>query len=98
VFRVLPDGVVESFYAGFGRPQGLAFDSEGRLYVADSVAGGGGLYRFRPDRPHERECVIAGGTLLGLAFDPRGGLVVASSETVYRLDIGLRGRLPPLRR
>jgi sugar lactone lactonase YvrE len=98
VFRVLPDGVVETFYAGFGRPQGLAFDSEGRLYVADSVAGGGGLYRFRPDRPHERECVIAGGTLLGLAFDPRGGLVVASSETVYRLDIGLRGRLPPLRR
>lgn len=91
IYRVTPDGVVEPFADGFGRPQGLAFDSEGHLYVADAVAGGSAVYRVRTDRPSERERVIAGGGLLGLAFDPNGGLVVASSDTVYRLDVGLRG-------
>jgi hypothetical protein len=47
-----------------------------------------------PDRPREKERVISGGSLLGMAFDPLGGLVVASSETVYRLNVGLRGVLP----
>jgi hypothetical protein len=41
-----------------------------------------------------RDCVLAGGALLGLAFDPLGGLAVASSENVYRLNVGLRGILP----
>jgi streptogramin lyase len=98
VYRVSPDGVVETFGTGFGRPQGLAFDSEGRLYIADAVAGASAVYRVRPDRPGDRECVIAGGALLGLAFDPRGGVVVASSDTVYRLDVGVRGLLPLARR
>ena len=38
--------------------------------------------------------MLSGGALLGLSFDPLGGLVVCSSETVYRLDVGLRGVLP----
>src|SRR6476660_8476962 len=32
-------GEVEVFYRGLGRPQGLAFDEDGRLYVAASMAG-----------------------------------------------------------
>ena len=40
VYRVSPDGDVEVFYAGFGRPQGLAFDAQGDLYVVDALAGG----------------------------------------------------------
>ncbi len=95
IYRVTPDGEVEPFVDGFGRPQGLAFDSDGSLYVADAVAGGSAVYRVRPDRPSERERVISGGGLLGLAFDPHGGLVVASSDTVYRLDVGIRGALFP---
>ncbi|MBC8166011.1 MAG: gluconolaconase, partial [Bryobacteraceae bacterium] len=39
VYRVTPEGEVEIFYRGLGRPQGLAFDAEGRLYVAASLAG-----------------------------------------------------------
>ena len=39
VHRVSPDGAVEIFYRGLGRPQGMAFDAEGRLYVAASLAG-----------------------------------------------------------
>jgi sugar lactone lactonase YvrE len=91
VYRVSPEGQVDVFCEGFGRPQGLAFDSEGHLYVVDAVAGDSALYRMRIDRPGIKEIVLSGGGLIGLAFDPRGGMVLASPETVYRLDVGLRG-------
>ena len=94
IYRLSPDGVVETYCDGLGRPQGLAFDSDGHLYVVDAVAGSSAVYRIRSDRPGIKECVLSGGALLGLAFDPLGGLVVSSSETVYRLDVGLRGLLP----
>ncbi len=42
---------------------------------------------------HEAEQVVSGGSLIGLAFDPRGGLVLASSDTVYRF-----ARTPTARR
>jgi sugar lactone lactonase YvrE len=94
VYRISRAGEVETFCEGFGRPQGLAFDVDGNLYIVDSVAGANALYRVRPDRPDVKECVLSGGALLGIAFDPRGGLVVSSSETIYRLNVGLRGLLP----
>jgi sugar lactone lactonase YvrE len=94
VYRISPHGAPESFSEGFGRPQGLAFDADGNLYVVDAVAGWSAIYRVPIDRPGEKTCVLSGGALLGLAFDPRGGLVVCSNETIYRLDVGLRGLLP----
>lgn len=87
VYRISPRGEVETFCDGFGRPQGIAFDARGCLYVVDALAGSGGLYRIPLDRPAEREQLIAGGALIGLAFDPLGGFVVASSDTVYRFEI-----------
>src|SRR6476660_9561163 len=38
VYRISPAGHVEVFYRGLGRPQGLAFDSRGNVYVAASAA------------------------------------------------------------
>ncbi len=91
IYRVSPHGQVEAFSSGFGRPQGLAFDEAGFLFVIDALAGNGGLYRVRLDAPAEREQLIAGGALIGIAFDPLGGFVVASSDTVYRFEgLGLR--------
>jgi sugar lactone lactonase YvrE len=94
IYRVSLDGHVETFYEGFGRPQGLAFDAAGNLYVVDALAGAGGVYRLRLEGPPEPEQVVAGGSLIGLAFDPRGGLVLASSDTVYKLSVDIRGLLP----
>jgi sugar lactone lactonase YvrE len=94
VYRVSPEGAVETFCEGLGRPQGLAFDTAGNLYVVDAVAGANAIYRVRPDRPGVKECVLLGGALLGIAFDPRGGVTVCSSETIYRLDVDIRGLLP----
>lgn len=83
VYRISRQGEVDTFYEGFGRPQGLAFDLHGRLYVVDALAGGGGLFRFDSDR-REPEQVIERGGLVGVAFGPDGAMAVASSETVYR--------------
>jgi len=93
VYRVSLDGHVEIFQDGFGRPQGLAFDDQGHLYVVDAVAGASGVYRLRIDRKEPLRQMIAGGDLIGLAFDPRGGLVLVSQDTAYRLNVPLRGLL-----
>ena len=94
IYRVSMDGGVSVFYEGFGRPQGLAFDDEGRLYVVDALAGGGGLYRFDAEGSREPELLIDSGGLVGLALSAEGMLALASSDTLYRLDAAVRGLLP----
>ncbi len=79
---------VDRMYAGFGRPQGLAFDSQGSLYVVEALAGWSGLYRLRSEG--KPELVLAGPSLVGVAFDPAGGLVVSSNDTAYRLQVAIR--------
>ena len=93
IYRIAPDGTVAPFGPAFGRPQGMAFDSEGRLYVVEALAGASGLFRIDLDRPDEAEELLSGRSVIGLAFDPHGGLVVASTDTVYRFDLPLRGLL-----
>lgn len=84
VYRVRLEGQVEVFADGFGRPQGIAFDAEGRLHVVDALAGDAGVFRVPASDTRGRERLVSGGALIGLAFDFRGGTVLASSETVYR--------------
>jgi len=87
VYRITPDRIVDVFCDGFGRPQGLAFDSAGRLYVAEALAGSAGLYRVESSGGDAvPELVVAAPALVGVAFDPAGGLVLASNDTVWRLD------------
>lgn len=83
VHRIDPGGRVSALYTGFGRPQGLAFDRSGTLFAVDALAGASGLYRVPLEGPPE--LVLSGPGLVGVAFDPRGGLVVCSNDTAYRL-------------
>jgi hypothetical protein len=94
VYRVTTGGEVSVLCGGFGRPQGLAFDAAGHLYVVDALAGSSGLYRIRPGAPESPELLLAGAPLIGLAFDPHGGIALATSEVVYKLGVGLRGLIP----
>jgi sugar lactone lactonase YvrE len=93
VYRVGLDGGVDIVQHGFGRPQGLAFDEQGDLYVIDAIAGGSGVYRLRLDKSAPPELVVSGGELIGIAFDPAGGLVLVSQDTAYRLNVPVRGLL-----
>jgi hypothetical protein len=58
------------------------------LYVIEALAGWSGLYRLRSDG--KTELVLAGQGLVGVAFDPTGGLVVSSNATAYRLQVAIR--------
>lgn len=93
VYRIDARGEVDTYCDGFGRPQGIAFDEAGRLYVVDALAGGGGVYRVDPETREAEQLVVAGG-LVGLAFDAEGTLALTNADTVYRLDAGIRGLLP----
>ncbi len=68
VHRISPAGEVETYYRGLGRPQGLALDAEGRLYVAGSLGGQRGVVRFDHDR--NPELFLSGPGIVGLAFTP----------------------------
>ena len=93
LYRISPSGVVERFGPHFGRPQGIAFDADGRLYVVDALAGSSGLFRIDLSRPSVMDQLLAGGSMIGVAFAPAGGLVVATTDTVYRFDVPLHGLL-----
>ncbi len=88
LYRIDASGRVEPYATGFGRPQGLAFDAHGALYLVEALAGMCGIYRIGPGGA--RELVLSGADLVGLAFDPHGGLVVVSNDTAYRLSVPLR--------
>lgn len=86
VYRVTLDGVVDVAWSGFGRPQGIAAGPDGALYVVEALSGASGLYRMEIGSAAPPELVLSGAGLVGVAFDPLGGLVVASNESAWRLD------------
>jgi sugar lactone lactonase YvrE len=91
LYRITPRRLIEVVCEEFGRPQGLAFDSTGTLYVVDALAGAAGLYRLDPSQSRPTPtCVLTALSLIGVAFDPTGGVVLASNDTIWRLDVGLR--------
>ncbi len=93
VYRVSPGGDVEVFYRGLGRPQGLAFDIAGNLYVAASKGGRKGVVRITPER--EAELFLSGPNIVGVAFTPGRSLVVATSSALYRVDVDIQGKPLP---
>ena len=92
ISRFDDDGRGSVFFRGLGRPQGLAFDRDGNLYVVASLRGRRGIVRISPDG-NDARIVVAGMNLVGLAFSPKGELVVATNESVYSLPLGIYGIL-----
>jgi sugar lactone lactonase YvrE len=91
VLRISPAGDVSAFYRGLGRPQGLAFDVAGNLYVAASLAGQRGVVRITPDGD-QAELVISGQGILGLAFTPHRSVVLATGDSLAELFLEIEGR------
>jgi len=85
IMRVDEDGEVSVFYKGLGRPQGLAFDDDGNLYVAAALRGRRGIVKITPDGA-SAEMFVAGMNLVGLAFGPTGELAVVSTDAVYSVE------------
>jgi sugar lactone lactonase YvrE len=94
VWRINPNGDTDVFFKGLGRPQGLAFDHAGNLYVAASLRGRRGIVRISPDG-RDAKIVVAGVNLIGLAFSSGGEMAVVSIDSVYSLPAQIRGTLLP---
>lgn len=90
VYRISREGEVEVFYRGLGRPQGMAFDEEGRLYVAASMSGRKGVVRIYPDG--RADLFLSGPGIVGLAFAPSRAMIVATTNALHRVDVGIKGR------
>lgn len=96
IYRVSPNGQVDKYFTGLGRPQGLAVDIEGHVYVIGSYRGRHGVFRIRAGKP---ELVVAGMSMVGMAFDFDENLMVtnlvADSGSLYRVRLGIMGKPLP---
>ena len=92
IHRVDQNGNAETFFKGLGRPQGLAFDQSGNLYVVASLKGRRGVVRISSDG-NQAELFLSGMNLIGLAFSSAGELAVATNDSVYSVPLGIEGVL-----
>jgi sugar lactone lactonase YvrE len=89
IWAIEPNGDTRAWYRGLGRPQGLALDKDGNVYLAACLHGRRGLVRVTARG--EASLVVAGSNLVGVAFSPLGTTVLATSEAVYSVDLGVEG-------
>jgi sugar lactone lactonase YvrE len=84
IYKIDRRGQITTLSSSLGRPQGITFGPDGKLYVVDALAGSSSLHRLEADGSFTP--MVAGATLIGVAFGPSGELVVASNETAYRFE------------
>jgi sugar lactone lactonase YvrE len=89
VSKISSGGEVSEFFRGLGRPQGIAFDKSGNLYVAASLAGKRGVVRITPDA--QAELVLSGSTIVGLAILPTHRAMITTTNALYTLDWDVEG-------
>ncbi len=90
VYKVDPHGSVSVYYRGLGRPQGLAFDADGNLYVAASLSGKRGIVKITPDAKASLQ--VSGQGLVGLAFAPGKSAILATNGALYHISWNIQGR------
>jgi hypothetical protein len=90
IYAIDRDGATSVFYQGLGRPQGLAFDIDGNLYVAASLSGQRGIIRITPTR--EASLAVSGNNLVGLAFLEDGCAALATKDALYHVALDIEGR------
>jgi glucose/arabinose dehydrogenase len=89
IYRIADNGDVQTFYRGLGRPQGMAFDADGNLYSAASYMGRKGVVRITQGGATEH--YLSGPGIVGLAFSPSRSMLVATTNAIHRVDVGIRG-------
>jgi len=90
VYRISTAGEVETFYRGLGRPQGMAFDADGNLYVAASLHGRKGIVKLTPQR--EPSLFLSGPNIVGLAFASAGDMIITTTGALYKVPVKVRGQ------
>jgi sugar lactone lactonase YvrE len=89
IWAIDSHGDARAWYRGLGRPQGLALDKDGNVFVAACLHGRRGLVRVTPSG--EATLVLSGNNLVGAAFSPLGTTILTTNEAVYDVDLGVEG-------
>jgi sugar lactone lactonase YvrE len=89
IWAIDTHGTARVWYRGLGRPQGLALDKDGNVYVAACLQGRHGLVRVTPDG--DASLAVSGDNLVGVAFSPLGTTIVTTNDAVYDVDLGVEG-------
>jgi sugar lactone lactonase YvrE len=92
VYAIDSEGGIEIYFRGFGRPQGLAFDTDGNLYAAACYHGRRGIFRIASGGSSVRH-FVAGMNVVGLCFTRKGDLIAATGDSLYSIPSGVYGRL-----
>jgi sugar lactone lactonase YvrE len=89
VYAIDRNGDTTVFFRGLGRPQGIAVDISGAVYVAGSLGGRRGVVRI--SQSGEASLAVAGSGIVGLAFVPGGNALIATATSVYDVALGIEG-------
>jgi len=97
IWAIDTHGQARAWFRGLGRPQGLALAKNGDIYVAACLHGRRGLVRVTAQG--EASLVLAGNSLVGVAFSPLGTTILAANfqsqpelnGAVYDVDLGIEG-------
>lgn len=89
LYAINRDGDTNVLYRGLGRPQGLAVDIAGNVYVAGSLRGRRGVAAITPQG--EASLAIAGTGIVGLTFVPGGAALIATNTSLYHVALGVEG-------
>lgn len=89
IYAIDRNGDISNFYRGLGRPQGLAIDISGAVYVAATLGGRRGIIRI--SQSGEASLAAAGSGIVGLAFVPGGNALIATATSIYEVALGVEG-------
>lgn len=89
VYSINRDGDISVLHRGLGRPQGLAVDIAGNVYVAGSLRGRRGVVAISPRG--ETSLAISGTGIVGFTLVPGGGALMATNTSVYHVALGIEG-------
>lgn len=92
IYVFSPDGLEDVFCHGLGRPQGMAFDKDGNLYIAACLEGRHGIVKISPNAEN-KELFIAGMNVIGICFTRKGEMLVATNNAIYVFALGIYGIL-----
>jgi len=89
VYAINRDGDIGVLHRGLGRPQGVAVDVAGNVYVAGSLGGRRGVVVITPQG--EASLAVSGTGIVGFSFVPGGGALVATNTSLYHVTLGIEG-------
>src|SRR5438094_620055 len=87
VYKIDLNYSVKPFINDMMNPSGMAFDWDGMLYITSRFDG---VVRIGQDR--RAELFLSGPGIVGLAFTPSRSLAITTTNALYRVDAGIKGR------